>query len=127
MDLEASKKSVKDLVYQLEETMIRTAASLGVTADRNPANRGIWVGNRKMGSIGLAIRKGVTYHGLALNINLSLKPFGWINPCGLQSVEVTSIMQESNTRSITMATAQRIFKDQFENVFNSQLEPVALG
>ena len=126
MDLEASRRSVKDLVCQLEETMIRTSAFFGITAVRNATNRGIWVGNSKMGSIGIAIRKGVTYHGLALNVNLSLEPFDWINPCGLNSVGVTSIQQESTMRSITMALALQIFKDQFKDVFDSHLEPVSL-
>ena len=126
MDLEASRKSVKDFVYQLEESMIQTAACFGVKAVRNPANRGIWIGNRKMGSIGIAIRKGVTYHGLALNVNLSLEPFGWINPCGLDSVAVTSIQQETDLRSITMSSAQQVYKDRFKKVFHSHLQPVSL-
>jgi lipoyl(octanoyl) transferase len=48
--------------------MIRTAAEWGVAAERNPVNRGIWVGNSKMGSIGIAIRRGITYHGLAFKV-----------------------------------------------------------
>jgi lipoate-protein ligase B len=124
VDLEASRISVKDLVEQLEETMIRTAHWWGIKASRNPTNRGIWVGNRKMGSIGIAIRKGVTYHGLALNVDMSLEPFRWINPCGLQNVDVTSLQQESPRHSITMQSVQPIFKRQFETVFNIDLEPV---
>ena len=126
MDLEASRKSVKDFVYQLEESMIQTAACFGVKAVRNPSNRGIWVGNRKMGSIGIALRKGVTYHGLALNVDLSLEPFGWINPCGLNNVSVTSIQQETDLQSITMSSAQQVYKDRFKEVFHSHLQPVSL-
>lgn len=127
MDLEASRTSVKSLVSQLEETMLQTAAWYGIAAVRNSANRGIWVGNNKMGSIGIAIRKGVTYHGLALNVNLSLEPFSWINPCGLQSVGVTSIQQESTNPSITMQSVQQVYKNQFMTVFGFDLENVSLA
>ena len=88
LDLEAAKMGVKDFVHFLEEAMIRTAAEWGVAAERNPVNRGIWVGNSKMGSIGIAIRRGITYHGLAFNVDVSLEPFGWINPCGLAGVGI---------------------------------------
>ncbi len=124
MDLGASRMSVKDLVGQLEETMIRTAHWWHIKASRNPANRGIWVGNRKMGSVGIAIRKGVTYHGLSLNVDLSLEPFSWINPCGLQNVGVTSLQQESPRHSISLQSVQPIFKNQFATVFNADLEAV---
>jgi lipoate-protein ligase B len=80
-----------------------------------------------MGSIGIAIRKGVTYHGLALNVNLSLEPFSWINPCGLQSVGVTSIHQESTNPSITMQSVQQVYKNQFMTVFGFDLENVSLA
>ena len=124
MDLEASRMSVRKLVGQMEETMIRTALTWNIRAVRNPANRGIWVDNRKMGSIGIAIRKGITYHGLALNVDVSLDPFNWINPCGLQSIGVTSMQRESPSNSITMPSVQQVFKDQFETVFNIDLAPV---
>lgn len=125
MNLEASRMSVRNLVGQLEETMIRTARSWDIGAVRNPANRGIWVENRKLGSIGIAIRKGITYHGLALNVDVSLDPFNWINPCGLQSIGVTSMQRESTSHSFTMPSVQKVFKNQFETVFNITLTPIA--
>jgi lipoate-protein ligase B len=120
LDLEAARMGVKDLVHFLEEVMIRTAAEWGVAAERNPANRGIWVGNRKMGSIGIAIRRGITYHGLALNIDLSLEPFGWINPCGLADVGVTSLRVASG-RPLSMPSVRRVFKRHVQFVFGTRL------
>jgi len=93
VDLRAVGIRVVDFVERLEEVMIRVALELGIKASRNPANRGIWVGPRKLGSIGIAVRHGVTFHGLALNVNVSLEPFSWINPCGLQGVSMTSLSE----------------------------------
>jgi lipoate-protein ligase B len=119
-DLEAAKMGVKDFVRFLEEVMIRTAADWGVAAVRNPVNRGIWVGNSKMGSIGIAIRRGITYHGLALNVDVSLEPFGWINPCGLPDVGVTSLTLASG-RSLSMASVRQVFKGHIQTVFGTEL------
>ncbi len=119
-DLEAAKMGVKDFVHFLEEVMIRTAAEWGVAAERNPVNRGIWVGNSKMGSIGIAIRRGITYHGLAFNVDVSLEPFGWINPCGLPDVGVTSLKQASG-RSLDMPSVRRVFKSHIQTIFGTEL------
>ncbi|WP_051305530.1 lipoyl(octanoyl) transferase LipB [Desulfogranum mediterraneum] len=82
--------SVSAYVELLEEVMLRTAADHGIRACRDPRNHGVWVGDDKLGSIGIAIRHGVTFHGLALNVNTELTPFGWINPCGLTNTRMTS-------------------------------------
>lgn len=91
LDLQRRRLGVDRLVTSLEEAMIRTAADAGVPAGRNPRNRGVWVGAAKLGSIGIAVRHGVSYHGLALNVAPDLAPFGWIDPCGLAGVRMTSL------------------------------------
>jgi lipoate-protein ligase B len=120
IDLEAARLNVDHYVELLEEIMIRTAREFGVQAQRNPLNRGIWMGNNKMGSIGIAIRKGVGFHGLALNVNLSLEPFTWINPCGLENVGMTTIEKESK-REITLRDARQAFINHFATVFEAGL------
>ncbi|MFC1515225.1 lipoyl(octanoyl) transferase LipB [Thermodesulfobacteriota bacterium] len=85
---------VLTLVDGLEEILIRAVADWGITAERNPLNRGIWVDNRKLGSIGMSVKKDVCLHGFALNVNLSLAPFNWIHPCGLHDIGVTSMRRE---------------------------------
>jgi lipoyl(octanoyl) transferase len=82
IDLQAAGLGVTEYVSALETVMIRLAADFGVNAQRDARNRGVWVGNNKLGSIGIAVRRGVSFHGLAFNANLALAPFGWINPCG---------------------------------------------
>ena len=89
--------SVSEYVFLLEEVMLRTAADAGVNACRDERNHGIWVDDRKMGSIGIAIRHGVTFHGLALNVNIDLEPFSWINPCGLTDTKMTSLAKKRGT------------------------------
>lgn len=112
---------VVDMVDRLEEVMIRTCAAWDVSAERNALNRGAWVGLRKIGSIGIAVRRGVSFHGLALNVSLDLKPFCWIQPCGLEGIGVTSIQAEAR-RPVDIADVKRVMMKQVEAVFQTQLE-----
>jgi len=93
--LPAARLPVRDHVARLEEVMLQVAADCGVKASRDPRNRGIWTTGRKLGSVGVAVRHGVAFHGLALNVVNDLEPFTWINPCGLAGVTMTSLTRES--------------------------------
>lgn len=115
---------VVDMVDRLEEVMIRTCGDFGVAAGRNALNRGAWVGMNKIGSIGLAVRRGVSFHGLALNVDPDLTPFGFVQPCGLQGVGVTSIVREAG-RPLKMEEALASAERNIEAVFGVRLEPVA--
>ena len=114
---------VVDLVDRLEEVMIRTSAGFGVAAERNPLNRGVWVGLKKIGAIGIAVRRGVSFHGMALNVDPDLTPFSWIQPCGLQGVGVTSLKAEAGGR-VSMPDARRDVARHFEAVFGVRLSAV---
>lgn len=116
LNLKKMGLAVKDYVKGLEEVMIRTAADFGISAERNEKNHGIWIKDRKLGSIGLAIKHGVSFHGLAMNINMSLEPFSWINPCGLAGVSMTSLELESKNK-ISMTSAVNRITDKFTDVF----------
>ncbi len=115
--------AVKDYVDGLEEVMIRTASNFGVHAERNDKNHGVWIKNSKLGSIGLAIKRGVSFHGLALNVNMSLEPFSWINPCGLSGVTMTSLKHESETE-ISMNAATACMRNKFLDVFGFTLKEI---
>lgn len=123
IDLKKRKQGVVDFVTDMEEVMIRTAKDWGVTAERNPANRGVWVGPAKLGSIGIAVRKGISFHGLAMNVNTDLKPFEWIHPCGLEGVSITSLRQIL-TREIPMGALRKNLADHMQTVFNIRLSPI---
>ncbi|MGC9196291.1 MAG: lipoyl(octanoyl) transferase LipB [Syntrophobacteraceae bacterium] len=126
IDLRAAGLGVVEYVEKLEEVMIRTAARYGVRASRNRLNRGAWVGNCKLGSIGVAVRSGITFHGFALNVNVSLEPFDWINPCGLKAISMTSLERELS-RALPLDEVRSTLKREFETVFDAKLAPARLG
>ena len=82
---------VKGVIHLLEELMIRVLASYSVSGSRKKDHPGVWVGNERIGFIGLSVKKGVTAHGLAFNVTNSLVPFSFIVPCGVRDKEVTSL------------------------------------
>lgn len=123
-DLHAERRGVEDFVRRLEEVMLRVAQGWGVAATRDQRNRGIWVGSDKLGSVGIAIRRGITFHGLALNVDPRLEHFGWIHPCGLQDVGVTSIRRET-AQPVSMEDCRRVFRLHFGDVFTAELESIS--
>ena len=78
----------------LEEVLLRALGSLGLAAARRPGMTGIWLGSRKIAAIGVAVKRWVTFHGFALNVNNDLGPFAGIVPCGITDGTVTSLRQE---------------------------------
>jgi len=107
-------------VKRLEDVMIRAAADWQITAEPNPANRGVWVGQNKLGSIGISVQGGVCFHGFALNVNISLEPFTWIHPCGLKDAGVTSMARESAGR-LSMNQVRADVRRHIEAVFGVNL------
>jgi lipoyl(octanoyl) transferase len=91
VDLSPDRRDVHRWVRDLEEVMIRTCADYGVAATRVAGMSGCWVGNDKIGAIGVRIARWVTSHGLAFNVTTDLEPFGMIVPCGLRGRGVTSL------------------------------------
>jgi lipoate-protein ligase B len=120
VDLKKARLGVVDFVSALEEVMILTAADFGIDAVRNDLNRGVWIGTKKLGSIGIAVRCGVSFHGLALNVNTDLTPFGWINPCGLSGIGVISLQNELK-KTIEMAQVRHAMVKSITKVFNIKL------
>lgn len=116
---------VVDWVNALEEVMIRTARHFGVDACRNPRSRGVWVGDKKLGSLGIAVRHGISFHGLALNVNNALEPFQWIRPCGLSDVAMTSLAFETHS-VLFMNEVKKVFVASAEAVLQLQLDPTSL-
>ena len=94
IDLKPDRRDVRKYMWSLEETMIRTCADLGLAATRVEGLNGAWIGNRKVGAVGVRISRWVTMHGLALNANSDLMHFELIVPCGIQDKTVTSLTAE---------------------------------
>ena len=120
INLKSAKLGVLDYVTNLEDVMIRTMADWGITAARNPLNRGIWVGNNKIGAIGVAVRRSITFHGFALNVNVSLEPFEWIHPCGLEGICATSMETKLDT-PVSFERVKERLKHHLSEVFHIRL------
>jgi lipoyl(octanoyl) transferase len=91
IDLRRRKLGLRDMVIALEAAVIDYVATLGVAAKGRREAPGVYVGDAKLASIGLRIRRGASYHGLALNVSLDPEPFGRINVCGHAGLEVTRL------------------------------------
>jgi len=91
LDLSRSKLGVRGLVVALENAVIATVAKWGINAAGNRDAPGVYVAGKKLASIGLRIKRGCSYHGLALNVAMDLEPFRRINPCGYSGLEVTQV------------------------------------
>jgi lipoate-protein ligase B len=88
------RKDVHRYVRNLELSAIRTLKDFGLTGTRRPPFTGIWIGDKKIAAIGVAVRRAITFHGLALNVNTDLTYFERIVPCGLAWADVTSMARE---------------------------------
>ena len=91
LNLKRRKLGVRELVTLLEQTVVNTLAEYGIDAHPRADAPGVYVGEMKICSLGLRIRKGCSFHGLALNINMDLAPFQRINPCGYAGMEMTQM------------------------------------
>lgn len=82
---------VRELVETLEDALVNTLAEYGINAWANREAHGVYVGSKKIASLGLRIRKGCSYHGFSLNIDMDLEPFQRINPCGYTGLQMTQM------------------------------------
>ena len=90
-DLRRLKLSVRETVRLLEQTVINLLLSLGINAIGDEARPGVYVQGKKIASLGLKVRNGCSYHGVALNVDMDISPFEQINPCGYANLSVTQL------------------------------------
>lgn len=110
------RRDVHRYVRNLELSAIRTLKNFGLTGTRWPPYTGLWIANRKIAAIGIAVRRSITFHGIALNVNTDLDYFKRIIPCGLAWADVTSMAQELG-KPQEMKLVRDIFLRQFAEVF----------
>lgn len=91
LDLQRLGYGIRSLVSRLEQAVVATLAGYGITAAGRPDAPGVYAGDDKIASLGLRVRKGCSYHGLALNVAMDLEPFSRINPCGFQGLHMTQV------------------------------------
>jgi len=104
VDLRRLGIGVKALVCRIEEAILRVLAHYGVAAERRPGAPGIYVKQAKIASLGLRVRRGCSFHGLAFNVDMDLEPFQRINPCGFSGLEVTDL---AHFADVDLATVQQ--------------------
>jgi lipoyl(octanoyl) transferase len=115
IDLRRKKINVRELVSQLEQSVIDLLAEYNITAAANPDAPGVYVNNKKVCSIGLRIRKGCSYHGIAFNVALDLEPFTRINPCGFTQLQMAQF-SELGGLSSTLETGRGLVKYLMKNL-----------
>ncbi len=126
LDLRNGKKDIKQLVWNIEEWLILVLRDLGILGYRIPGMVGVWVKDpgrvnidgthdKKIAALGLRVKKWVTFHGLALNVNPNLNFFTNINPCGISGKGVTSLHELGI--KINMADVDKVFKQTYATIF----------
>jgi lipoate-protein ligase B len=98
VDLQRLKPDLHWYLRELEGGLIDALATLGIPAQRSQGQTGVWVGSRKIASIGVHVKKWITFHGFALNVTTDLKYFDLMVPCGIDGVEMTNVERETARR-----------------------------
>lgn len=125
IDLTRRNLGVRDLVSKTEQTIIQTLAELSIDSATKKDAPGVYVAGDKIGSLGFRIRKGCSYHGLSLNVNMDLEPYGRINPCGFSDMKMVQTKDLSeDERATSVAQVADVLVEQFvkqleyDNVIN---------
>lgn len=125
VDLDPDRRDLRRYVNDLKETLVRTLADLGVAAEGRCEQEliGVWVGERKIASLGVHVKRWVTTHGFALNVTTDLGYFDGIVPCGLDGVRMTSVEAETGARP-PLARVAEIYARHFGAVFGRRMVPM---
>ncbi len=116
LNLTLDKRDIHQYIRNLEEAIIKSLARLGVRGERKKGYTGVWIGEEKLASIGIGVKRWVTYHGLALNVTTDLSYFSLINPCGLEEKKITSLARVLSSK-IKMERVKTLFVNSFCEVF----------
>ncbi|MGA2791547.1 MAG: lipoyl(octanoyl) transferase LipB [Candidatus Bathyarchaeia archaeon] len=119
LDLNARQRDIHTFLRNIEETIIRALAKFGITGERGEQT-GVWVGRKKVASIGAAVRNWVTFHGFALNVNTDLNYFQMITPCGFPGSTMIS-MKALLGREMDFGLVKNEVHKSFEAVFDMRL------
>lgn len=117
VDIRRVGSDVRKFVSSIEDSIVAVLADYGLASAPRPDAPGVYVGSQKICSLGLRIKRGCSYHGLALNVDMDLEPFGRINPCGYQGMKMTQVVDQVGP--VDFAELKRKWVDHF-------CEPLAL-
>ena len=121
MDLKQRKKDIHKFVHDIEETIILTMNDFSINAHRDDSHPGVWVNGEELAAIGLTVRRWVTMHGFAINVNPRMEHFDCINPCGFSDRKATSMFQILNDE-ISMDDVLEHLITHFLEVFDYETE-----
>ncbi len=130
IDLNRLGIGVRQFVTRLEQCIIDFSATFGIQAERLPNAPGVYVEGRKLASLGLRVKRGRSFHGVAFNINMDLEPFSRINPCGFANLQVTQLVdlvdpqQQATIGQQGLDAVRQPFLDVVLNEFGFQQSPI---
>ncbi|MBL7072827.1 MAG: lipoyl(octanoyl) transferase LipB [Candidatus Omnitrophica bacterium] len=119
IDLKKKKRNIAFYIDFLEKTIVKSLNCMDVPAAREEGRRGVYVQGKKIAFIGISLKKWITYHGAAVNINNDTAPFSRINPCGEEGISVISAAEYSR-RKHDMKSVKQIFAEQFIETFENE-------
>lgn len=122
-DLRRLRIGVRELVDGIEQAIIDTLGHWNIVAMRRPGAPGVYVTDAKVGALGLRIRRGCSFHGLALNVSMDLEPFRRINPCGFQGLQVAQVVDLGGPGSL--AAVEDVLVDELSRQFGFMPQPGA--
>lgn len=124
LDLSSRGKDIRGYLRSLETTVIETLGQFGIVSERIEGRTGVWIHEKKIASIGVAVRGWVTFHGFALNVSTDLSYFSTIKPCGYDSAIMTS-MTEQLGRQVSIPEVKGPLTRAFERTFRTRLEMIS--
>lgn len=123
LDLRRLKLGVREYVQRMEQAVIDTLAEWNIGASRREGAPGVYVAGAKVAALGIRVRRGCTFHGLAFNISMDLEPFARINPCGYAGMQVTSVGDLGGPSH--MSAVSTVLVEELARQFGLALESVA--
>ena len=129
IDLRRLGNGIRQFVRQIEQAVIDTLAAWNIAAARKDGAPGVYVAGAKVAALGLRVRRGCTFHGLAFNINMDLEPFHRINPCGFRGLQVTQMMDLGGPSELSVVKAELIVQlaKQFGLEIQFAAPPMTIG
>lgn len=124
LDLARRDLKVRTLVTLMEQALIETLAGYGIDGERRAGAPGVYVDGAKIAALGLRVSKGCSYHGLALNVDVDLAPFDWINPCGYAGLRTTRMADFGVAAGVEMVGEQLLA--QLQRLLPAQRDSLAL-
>jgi len=125
IDLRRHGRDLHRYLRRLEETIIRSLRSFGIEGGRKEGLTGVWIGENKVASIGIQVKRWITMHGFALNVSVDMRHFQLLQPCGF-SADVMTSMQELAAEPVDMKTVLGSVQEAFADVFCCDTVPISI-